>query len=103
MGEIRITIDGEVVTIHANMSKKELLNILEKAKLNVKLSIEQEAEDSFTGTRWKNINEMSMLYHQTLTIQKLENNVVYYKYDIDDTLQHCTIDELTSFARMLDE
>ena len=103
MEEIRITIDGKQVTINTCLSKKKLLEILDKARLNVQLSIAKEKEDEFTGTRWKVIDDNSPYYHQMLTVQSINNDLIYFKYDLDDSLIKCSVDQLTGFARMVDE
>lgn len=103
MEEIRITVEGRQVRIEANVSKKRLLDILDKAKLKVKLSISKEKEDELTGTRWKVMDEESQYYRQILTIQSIHDNDAYLKFDLDDNLIKCSIDKLPDFARMIDE
>lgn len=103
MEEIRITVEGRQVRIEANVSKKRLLDILDKAKLKVKLSISKEKEDELTGTRWKVIDDESPYYRQILTIQAIHDDDAYLKFDCDDNLIKCGIDKLPVFARLIDE
>lgn len=103
MGEIRISVDGKKVIIHADMSKKELLEILKKANIEVHKSIIKEKEDEFTGTRWINTDDESPRYHQEFTITAVRNENIYLKYDGEEGICSCGIDDLTEKARITDE
>lgn len=103
MDEVRITIDGRKVNLEANVPKKELLSILEKSALQVKLSIENDVADEFSGTRWKVIDENSAFWHQNFTIQRVQKDYVYYRFDLDDAVYKCHIKDLTSFAMLVKE